>query len=89
MLVLSRKRNESVVLTSPGGGCLITVTVVEIRGRRIKLGFEAGADVPIHRSEVWEQKHANGRPEAQSIFSSMTTKSKSCEPEINKETDNV
>lgn len=47
MLVLSRKRGESV---SIGGG--ITVKVIEIRGTRVKLGFECPEDVRILRSEI-------------------------------------
>lgn len=61
MLVLSRKQNESVVLTSPGGEGLITITVVAIRGGRVRLGFEAGDDVPSYRPEVWEQNRVNGQ----------------------------
>jgi len=56
MLVLSRKNREAVVI---GGtvGCerMIKVTVVEIKNGRVRLGFEAGADVPVHRLEVWER----------------------------------
>ena len=47
MLVLSRKRGEGIVI---GEG--ITVTVLEIRGDRVKLGFACPVEVPIHRSEV-------------------------------------
>jgi len=47
MLVLSRKRNESVVINSN-----IVVTVVEVRGDRVRLGIQAPRDVPIHRSEI-------------------------------------
>lgn len=61
MLVLSRKQNEAVVITSPGhGGRVITITVVEIRGGRVRLGFEAADDVLIHRSEVSKQRHVIG-----------------------------
>jgi len=52
MLVLSRKLNERVVI-----GLTITVTVVEIRGDRVKLAFEAPYDVPIHREEVHRRIH--------------------------------
>ena len=56
MLVLSRKSQESVVV---GGSDrferLLKVTVVEIRNGSVKLGFEAEADVAVHRSEVWER----------------------------------
>lgn len=47
MLVLSRKRNESVVINDQ-----IVVTVVEVRGDKVRLGIQAPRDVPIHRSEV-------------------------------------
>ena len=47
MLVLARKCGESVVI-----GSNITVTVLEVHGDRVKLGFEAPGVVPIHRLEV-------------------------------------
>jgi carbon storage regulator len=47
MLVLSRKGGESVVI-----GNDITVKVLEVRGDRVKLGFAAPGEVPIHRAEV-------------------------------------
>jgi carbon storage regulator len=47
MLVLSRKRNESVVINEN-----IVVTVVDVRGDRVRLGIQAPRDVPIHRSEI-------------------------------------
>lgn len=49
MLVLSRKRNESIVIDGR-----IVVTVVDIRGDKVRLGIEAPKDVPIHRSEIYE-----------------------------------
>ena len=47
MLVLSRKCGESIVV-----GDNMTVTVVEVRGGRVKLGFQGSPDVPVHREEV-------------------------------------
>ena len=47
MLVLSRKRNESIVIDEH-----IVITVVEVRGDKVRLGIEAPREVPIHRSEV-------------------------------------
>lgn len=49
MLVLKRKRGEQVDI---GGG--IVVTVVEIRGDKVRLGFDAPKDVSVHRREVSE-----------------------------------
>ena len=50
MLVLSRKKGEGVVVA---GGTMV-VRVVDIRGDKVRLGFEAPKLVPIHREEVQE-----------------------------------
>ena len=47
MLVLSRKRDERIVI-----GDNIVITVVEVRGDKVRLGIEAPAEVPVHRQEV-------------------------------------
>lgn len=52
MLVLSRKKNESIVINDD-----ITIVVVEIRGDKVRLGVEAPKDVPIHRREVYDAIH--------------------------------
>ena len=49
MLVLSRKKNESIVINDD-----ITVVVVEIRGDKVRLGIEAPKEVPVHRREVYD-----------------------------------
>ena len=59
MLVLSRKSRESVVVGgSDAFHRLLKVTVLEIQGSHVRLGFEVDADVPVHRSEVWERINA-------------------------------
>ena len=63
MLVLSRKANQKVVIE---GG--IVVHVIEIRGDKVRIGFEAPKDLAIHREEVWlaiqreESEAANANP---------------------------
>jgi len=59
MLVLSRKRQESVVVGG-GGSCqsLLKVTVLDVTDGKVKLGFEVDADIPVHRMEVWERIRA-------------------------------
>jgi carbon storage regulator CsrA len=56
MLVLSRKNDEAVVIGgSVGFERMIKVTVVGIKNGHVRLGFEADADVPVNRLEVWER----------------------------------
>lgn len=49
MLILSRHRDESIII-----GKDIVVTVVEIRGDKVRLGISAPTDVSVHRQEVFE-----------------------------------
>lgn len=49
MLVLSRKKNESIII-----GDDISIVVIEIRGDKVRLGVEAPKEVPVHRNEVYE-----------------------------------
>ena len=62
MLVLSRKSQECVVIGGADGlERIIRITVLDIRDGRVRLGFDADADIPVHRSEVWERLLPNGR----------------------------
>jgi len=59
MLVLSRKSQESVIVGGADGfQHLLKITVLDIRGANVKLGFEVDAGTPVHRSEVWERIRA-------------------------------
>ena len=63
MLVLTRKSQESVVVgRSDSSEPMLTVTVLEINGGKVRLGFDGDSDVPVHRLEVWKRIRANGRP---------------------------
>jgi carbon storage regulator len=59
MLVLSRKKNESIVINND-----ITVTVVEIRGDKVRLGIVAPKEVPVHRQEVFDAIHGKSSESA-------------------------
>ena len=52
MLVLSRKKNESIIIGD--GEDAVTVVIVEIRGDKVRLGIEAPKEIPVHRREVYE-----------------------------------
>lgn len=64
MLVLSRKKNESIIINDN-----ITVTVVEIRGDKVRLGIDAPKDVTVHRREVYEAIQSQARRDDSSIIS--------------------
>jgi len=49
MLVLSRQRDESIII-----GDKVVVTIVDIRGDKVRLGIEATSEIPVHRQEVYE-----------------------------------
>lgn len=63
MLVLSRHRDESIMI-----GDDVVITVVDIRGDKVRLGIAAPQDIPVHRREVYEaiqrenRKAANLKP---------------------------
>ena len=54
MLVLSRKRDERIII-----GDNIVITVVEIRGDKVRLGIDAPVEVPVHREEVYAALQRN------------------------------
>lgn len=62
MLILTRKIQESVVV---GGSDrfqrILKVKVLEIKGEKVKLGFDVDPDVPVHRQEVWDRIFGNGQ----------------------------
>lgn len=62
MLVLSRKKNESIIINND-----ITIVVVEIRGDKVRLGIEAPREVPVYRNEV----HAAIMRNAQAVTSGL------------------
>ena len=59
MLVLSRQRDESIII-----GDNIVVTVVDVRGDKVRLGIEAPREVSVHRREVYEAIQRENREAA-------------------------
>jgi len=57
MLVLSRKKGEQIVIDGH-----ITLTVIEVRGAKVRLGINAPESVLVHRQEVWDRIHAESQP---------------------------
>jgi carbon storage regulator len=62
MLVLSRKKNESIVINND-----ITIVVVEIRGDKVRLGVEAPKEVPVHRREVYDAIKRSNTPSGDAV----------------------
>lgn len=61
MLVMTRKKNESLVINGD-----ITIVVVEIRADCVRIGVEAPPEIPVHRKEVWDHlKRLEAEQEAQ------------------------
>lgn len=69
MLVLSRKKDEKIVI-----GDSITLMVIEIRGDKVRLGIDAPRDVSVHREEVYEairrEQSTTDKPTDQSVQNS-------------------
>ncbi len=59
MLVLSRQRDESIII-----GDNVQITVVDIRGDKVRLGIEAPAEIPVHRKEVFDAIQRENRKAA-------------------------
>ncbi len=56
MLVLNRKKGQRIVI-----GNQVVLTVLEVHGDRVKLGFHGPDDVPIHREEVYRKILGDGQ----------------------------
>jgi carbon storage regulator len=59
MLVLSRQRDQSIII-----GDNVVITVVDVRGDKVKLGIDAPKEIPVHRQEVYEAIQRENRQAA-------------------------
>jgi len=87
MLVLSRTRDESIMI-----GDDVKITIVDVRGDKVRLGIEAPREIPVHRIEIYEaiqrekkEKQAQEQPEKQPQEQSEKTAQKEPEKEPEKE----
>ena len=63
MLILTRKAQEVVIVGGPETSePLLTITVLDIVGGKVRLGFQADTSVLVHRWEVWQRIHAESLP---------------------------
>ncbi len=63
MLVLSRQKDESIVI-----GDDVEITIVDVRGDKVRLGITAPKSIPVHRREVYDaiqREKATNKEEAQ------------------------
>jgi len=68
MLVLSRKRDESIII-----GDDVVITVVDIKGEQVKIGVTAPRTVSIHRKEVYEAIQDENRAAAKSKAQNLSS----------------
>lgn len=73
MLVLSRQRDETIMI-----GDNIEITVVDIRGEKVRLGINAPPHVPVHRKEVYlaikRENQATGKPDTENHVESLANR---------------
>jgi len=61
MLVLSRKKDEEIVIGT--GDQEVVVRIIDVRGDKVRLGVIADKGIPVHRREVWNQLHSDAETE--------------------------
>lgn len=67
MLVLSRQKNQTIMI-----GDLIEISIVDIRGDKVRLGITAPVSIPVHRKEVYEAIQAENKAAASVAVDDVT-----------------
>jgi carbon storage regulator len=60
MLVLTRQRGETIIVDGN-----IIITIIEVRGDKVRIGIEAPRDVSVHREEIYDEIQRGNRRESQ------------------------
>ncbi len=60
MLVLTRQRGETIMVDGN-----IIITIIEVRGDRVRIGIEAPRDVSVHREEIYNEIQRDNQRESQ------------------------
>ncbi|MFK8080426.1 MAG: carbon storage regulator CsrA [Granulosicoccus sp.] len=71
MLILSRRTDESIVI-----GDEVTITILSVKGKQVRIGITAPPDVSVHREEIYQRIQA-GDPETATAETSTETDSES------------
>jgi len=82
MLVLSRQRDESIMI-----GDDVEIIIVDVRGDKVRLGITAPKNIPVHRREIYDaiQREKSEKKESQEPQESKDKKSKTESPKEPKE----
>ena len=67
MLVLSRQKDQTIMI-----GDLIEITVVEVRGDKVRLGINAPVSIPVHRKEVYQAIQRENQEAARATVEDIT-----------------
>lgn len=63
MLVLTRKCGEKIVMPQQE----VVITVLEVRGDRVRLGITAPTDIKVHRQEIWQRLQQEAILESEAV----------------------
>ncbi len=87
MLVLSRQRDESIMI-----GDDVEITIVDVRGDKVRLGITAPKNIPVHRREIYDaiqrEKAEKGQTHEGEVQSGGNNEAAKAEEPARKKSDN-